>query len=87
MQIHTGPGGLILEIDTDNDATPAMVRSPCERFCATYDCAVAMGELEDYQLTGAQLCWLDDFDERIEEAMSAARPVGGKWQEEQHGHL
>lgn len=74
MEIHRGPDGLILEIDTDDAATPAMVRSPCEQYCSTYDCAVFMGEIEDaYELSRAQLTWLDKFSDSVESAFYKAR--------------
>lgn len=80
MQTHEGPGGLILEIDDEDTATPAMVLSPARQFSSTYDCAVAMGALEDeYELSPLQLSWLDQYLDEIETASAHARRPGAGW--------
>lgn len=72
-----GPGGLKLIIDTEDEATPAMVsmRVGREEHTATFDCATGEGELDcgAYQLTTEQLAWLDQFSDDVAEAYDVAR--------------
>lgn len=72
-----GPDGLRLDIDTNDDATPALVvvRVGRKEHTATYDCAVGTGELDGgaYILNDAQVAWLDQFAELAEEAYDVAR--------------
>lgn len=80
MQTHEGPNGLILELDNEDPATPAMVFSPGRQFASTYDLAVAIGALEDeYELSPAQLTWLDQYADEVEIAFDMAR-CGPEWE-------
>lgn len=76
-EIHEGPGGVQLVIDTTDDATPAMVqiKDGRELHTATYDCASDQGELGcgSYQLSREQLDWLDQFTDEVGEAYDVAR--------------
>lgn len=73
----TGPGGVILDIDTSDYATPALVwESRKRRFSATFDCAIHEGELDcgaGPSLTQEQIDWLDQFHDLVTDAYSEAR--------------
>lgn len=76
-----GPGGLVLVLDSSQvfpddpgNGTPAMVylkRNGCEIASSTYNCALGEGELGSYgykppyQLSGAQLDWLNSMDPKV----------------------
>ncbi len=71
--VYDGPDGLKLIIDDTDSDTPAIVDGG-KGGTATYDCAVATGELhEGGVLTKAQLAWLAPFENEVAEAYCTAR--------------
>ncbi len=69
-----GPGGIRLEIDPDDEATPAMVYSADGRHSSTYDCALDTGYIDDaIGLTQKQSDWLEEFRSVVDQAFDEAR--------------
>ena len=71
--------GIILELDTQDPDTPAMVWSGDRKCSSTVDCALATGELDGndgpYYLSVAQSQWLEGSanEARIDATFKAAR--------------
>ena len=71
-----GPGGIWLDIDHHDAATPALVccRRGREVLTSTYDCAMGTGFIEDtVELTSTMVKWLDKQSDLVEEAYTIAR--------------
>lgn len=67
-------GTLKLVIDTADSDTPAMVYAKGESLSSSYDCATAEGTVDDeYQLSEAELNWLESYRDSVEAAFSEAR--------------
>lgn len=73
--VYTGPGGITLTLDPEDDATPATVE--VGDYNATWDCAFGMGIVSGYAgdqpLTQAQLKWLSLHEQKVEDCFEAAR--------------
>lgn len=67
-------GKLKLVIDTSDSDTPAIVYYDGTRLSSTYDCALGTGFVDDeYQLSAAEIDWLEKFRDEVEEAFEIAR--------------
>jgi hypothetical protein len=77
MRVIHSKHGLNLILDTEDDATPAIVerREGRDTHTATYDCAVGSGELNfgEYELNPIQLEWLGSMSDAVDTAINAAR--------------
>jgi hypothetical protein len=78
MSAHklNGPGGIWLEIDDQDEATPALVcgRLDGVEYSSTYDCAMGTGFIEDeIELTRGMVSWLESEADTVEEAFETAR--------------
>jgi hypothetical protein len=65
-----GPGGLVVELDSEQvfpedpgQGTPAMCH--LGRLSSTFDCALAMGAVDDKPLAPAQLKFLDGLEDQV----------------------
>lgn len=72
---EVGPGGIVLEIDSNEPDTPALVWSNMRRkHSSTYDCACSEGTIDDQiELSQAQLDWLDKYTDIVARAYQRAR--------------
>ena len=70
-----GPGGVVMQIDTNDADTPAMVwDSIRRRNSSTYDCATSEGMIDDVvELTAQQQTWLEQFQPQVDQAFEIAR--------------
>ena len=80
-QTLRGPNGIKLEIDTNDSDTPAIVSKGATQadggreYSATFNCAIATGELDGCELTQRELDWLDTpaMNELVDTAYDVAR--------------
>jgi hypothetical protein len=67
-------GTLRLVIDTNDTDTPVMVYAKNQSLSSSYDCATNEGMVDDeYQMSEAELEWLETFRNQVEEAFRIAR--------------
>lgn len=71
VETAEGPGGLRIEFDDKDEATPVMVY--LKSWAATFWCAQDTGYVDAEPLTQAQLDWLDEQEDRAVEVDTAAR--------------
>ncbi len=70
-----GPGGIVIEIDSNDPDTPALVWDSIRRTrSSTYDCACSEGSIDDIiDLGHEQLRWLEGFGAQVQKAFEIAR--------------
>lgn len=70
-----GPGGIVIEIDSNDPDTPAMVwDSLRKKRSSTYDCACSEGTIDDeIELTEEQEWWLGSYAPTVAKAYEVAR--------------
>jgi hypothetical protein len=76
LNLHrVGPGGIVLHVNVADSDTPAMVYDSLKRrYSSTFDCALAMGTIDDtVELNDAQCAWLDTFQDHVAMAFDVAR--------------
>lgn len=71
-----GPGGIVIDINSTDPDTPALVwDSVRRRYSSTYQCATEQGGIEDApeNLSTTQLDWLATFSDQVDRAFEIAR--------------
>lgn len=72
---EVGPGGIVLEVNSNDPDTPALVWLNMRRKqSSTYECACSEGTIDDQiDLTQKQLDWLDKYSDLVARAYQRAR--------------